>query len=244
MTTDKDDNTVVSLSGSPIYRHSEEKDWEAPQGEQNIEAISQHIETHLGPVDWVFHEIISDAVHIDVHIVPPTEAVPFYRLVTSGMSDLPMQVPEDVDAPRHAELMISLPADWQLNQQAFEDENWYWPVRLLKFLARLPHKYETWLGWGHTIPNGDPAEPYASGTQLNGAIILPSVTVPDAFHQLRIDDKEVTFYAVVPLYAEEMQLKLHSGLEALIERLDQAGIEDVIDPQRRSAVRKRLFGLF
>ena len=29
----------------------------------------------------------------------------------------------------------------------------FWPIQMLKFLARFPHEYKTWLGWGHTIPN-------------------------------------------------------------------------------------------
>jgi hypothetical protein len=97
---------------------------------------------------------------------------------------------------------------------------------------------------GHTVPNGDPAEPYASDTTLCGAIILPSVTVPNQFHQLRIDkEKEIVFYSVVPLYKEEMQLKLNMGADKLLDRFVQAGINDIVNPQRRNVAKKR-FGLF
>lgn len=86
---DKPKAGVVSLSGQPIYQHGEPTPWAPPAGEENVEEISAHIERHLGPVDSVYHEILSDTVHIDVHIVKPTESFPFHRLVTSGMSDLP-----------------------------------------------------------------------------------------------------------------------------------------------------------
>lgn len=77
-----------------------------------------------------------------------------------------------------------------------------------------------------------------------GAIILPSVAVPDEFHQLRIDDdKEIVFYAFVPLYEEEMQLKLNAGTEKLLDRFDQADVSDIVDPKRRNVAKKR-FGLF
>lgn len=36
---------------------------------ENIDAISNHIEKYIGKIDCVFHEIISDKVHIDVHWV-------------------------------------------------------------------------------------------------------------------------------------------------------------------------------
>ena len=69
---------VVSLSGSPIYRHGQPSGWEAPAGEEFLEDISAHIEAHLGLVKSVFHEIISDAVHIDVHFIRPTAVYPVH----------------------------------------------------------------------------------------------------------------------------------------------------------------------
>ena len=88
----------VSPGGSPIMVHSRQKDFTPAQGEEHIAAIGAHIERHLGPVSGVFHEIISDLVHIDVHVVPANDHCPYLRLVTSGMSDLPMTVPAEVDA--------------------------------------------------------------------------------------------------------------------------------------------------
>lgn len=236
----------VSPGGSPIMVHSREKDFTPPQGEEHIEAIGAHIERHLGPVSGVFHEIISDLVHIDVHVVPATEQFPYLRLVTSGMSDLPMTVPDEVDAdvPRYMELMVTLPADWPISQDAFEDERNYWPVRLLKGLARLPHEYDTWLGFGHTIPNGHPSEPYAPGVGFDGAIVLPPVTPPEDFAELALEDgKVISFMTIIPLYPEEMELKLKKGAEALLDRFDAKNIQDVIEPGRVNVARKR-FGLF
>lgn len=240
-----DDGKLVSLSGAPIFRYTDgEKEWEAAQGEECIEEISAHIERHIGPVEMVFHEILSDTVHIDVHQVAPTPERPFHTLVTSGMSNLPMAVPEGSGVPRHLELMVTLPADWQLSQEAFQDERWYWPVRLLKFLARFPHKYDTWLGWGHTIPNGDPATPYADNTGLCGAIVLPSVSVPGEFHELRIDPgKTIHFMSLVPLYEDEMNFKLRKGSDELLDRFDRHRISDIIAIDRKNVCRKR-FGFF
>lgn len=236
------DNNVVSMAGQPIYRHGEPTEWKPPQGEECIEEISRHIEKHLGKVETVFHEILSDTVHIDVHWVKPNEKYPFVRLVTSGMSDLPMSTPTGYNTPKYMELMISLPAQWQIDEESFKDESWYWPVRLLKVLARLPHKHNTWLGIGHTVPNGDPPEPYATNTALCGSIVLPSVSVPDGFHKLSIsEEKEITFYSVVPLYVEEMNLKLRKGTNELLKLFDKKDIDDIVNIKRVD-VTKKLFG--
>ncbi|MCW0455446.1 suppressor of fused domain protein [Xanthomonas sacchari] len=238
------EDTQISPGGSPILHHRAEKPFALASGESCLEQIGAHIERHLGSVAGVLHEIISDTVHLDVHVVPATDEVPYLRLVTSGMSDLPMAVPEGVGAPRFMELMLTLPPDWPITQDDFQDERHYWPLRLLKTLARLPHKYDTWLGFGHTVPNGHPAEPYAPGIGFDGAIVLPPVSTPEAFGELVVDaDKTIVFMTLVPLYPEEMALKLKKGAEALMDRFDAKGLQDVIDPARPNVARKR-FGLF
>lgn len=240
----KEDN-LVSLSGAPIYRYTDgEKEWESPHGEECIEEISNHIETHIGEVELVLHELISDTVHIDIHYVKPTKERPFHILITSGMSDLPMNVPEEAGMTKYMELMITLPESWHVDEESFKDERWYWPIRQLKYLARFPHKYDTWLGFGHTIPNGDPAESFAENTKLSGVILLPPLYVPDEFTRLYISqDKIIEFFSIVPLYSEEMNLKLAKGSDALLDKLDEINAWELIDVNRKNVAKKR-FGVF
>lgn len=224
-----------SESGTPIFRHARRRKKFTPAvGDgRSIEAISGHIEEHLGPVAGVFHERVSDLVRIDVHMVGPGEERPYHTLVTSGMSDLPMTVPEGAEEWRHAELLLSLPASWPLTQEAFEDERNYWPVRWLKVLARMPHEFNTWLGWGHTVPNGDPARPFAPGTELCCALLVRPLLVPDDFAQLDMPNgRTVHFHALVPLYREEMEFKLKYGTDALLERFAEAEVNELLDVRR------------
>lgn len=244
MGTETKNANVVSMAGDPIFHHDEPAPFQPPMGELCLEQIAAHIEQHVGPIETVFHELVSDAVHIDVHILKPTSESPYCRLITSGMSDLPMTTPEGLDVPSFAELMITLPADWRIDQDSFRSEEWYWPVRLVKSLALLPHKYATWLGLGHTMPNGDPAEPFAPNTRLCGAILVPPLTTQDEFDTLVIDEeKTIQIYSVVPIYQAEMDLKLRKGSQALLERLDAKGITDIVDIDRIDVARKR-FGFF
>ena len=205
-----------SKSGAPIYRHEHrERDIDIAAGDsENIEAISDHIEKHIGPVANVFHEMISDLVHIDVHIVEPTEARNCYTLVTSGMSDIAMSAPEEYGACCYSELMICLPPDWPMGEEAWKNEENYWPVRLLKVLSRFPHEYQTWLWAMHTIPNGNPPMPFAGNTSMTGTILMPPLTASEEFYRLPINDqKTIFFHALIPLYEEEMNLKLQNGAE-------------------------------
>src|SRR5262249_15324760 len=112
----------------------------------------------------------------------------------------------------------------------------YWPVRLLKQLARLPHEYSTFLWYGHTIPNGEPAQPYADDTAFCCALIAPSATLSAEAQRFETPDgRSVWIFSIVPIYADEMELKLREGTTALTERLAARGVSDIVAPGRPSS---------
>jgi hypothetical protein len=234
----------MSEAGQPIFRHqARERDFEfATSDGQAAEAICAHVETHLGPIDVVFHELISDLVHIDVHQIKPTPSRNFWTLITTGMSDRPMTVPDGVDDARFAELMICLPPSWKVSDEAFKDEANYWPVGTLKRLSRLPHEYQTWLAAGHTIPNGDPPEPYAPRAEFCCALIANPLTTPAEFDQVEVaPGKVVRFLSVIPLYLEEVDLKLKKGSDELMKRLEKQGVNEVLKPGRKNVARRSIW---
>ncbi len=226
-----------SESGAPIFHHkARERGFELAHGdEETIEKIGAHIETHVGRIASVYHELMSDLVHIDVYMIEPTEERNFFTLVTSGMSDKPMAAPEGYEDCGHTELVICLPPHWSMTQEAFQDDANYWPIRWLKLLARLPHEYKTWLYASHTVPNGDPALPFAPNTKLCCALLLRPTLFDDAFKTLELSaEKRIEFLSVVPLYRGEMELKLDEGLDALLELLDDAGVTELLDIKREN----------
>ncbi|WP_446214993.1 suppressor of fused domain protein [Micromonospora sp. IBHARD004] len=230
----------AGLRGSGVLRHAaRERGWEpAGAGDPDTaEAIERHIEHHFGPIAFVWHELASDLVHVDVHVVAPTPARPFHTLVTSGMSDLPMAVPPAAGVSPYAELMLCLPPDWPLTAEAFRDDSAYWPIRLLKTVARLPHEYHTWIGEWHSVPNGDPAEPYAPDTPFVGVAVTPMLRcAPDARVVTTGAGKEISLLALVPLHPAEVRLKLAEGTDALLEAFDRVAVSELFDPARPSSV--------
>ena len=235
-----------SESGAPIHRYksSDKNKFSGASGNSSMEEIANHIEEHIGEIHQVFHELISDQVHIDIYWVKPTKEKPFHTLVTSGMSDKAMNTPDGIEDADFAELSICLPEEWKISEKDFRDEKNYWPLRWLKILARFPHEYNTWLGFGHTIPNGDPAEPFAPNTKLNTLLLLPSVVLGDEFIQLDLGNKKIQFFSLIPLYTKEVQLKMKAGVEALFEGFDKYGINDILVVDRPNTAKKKFLGLF
>lgn len=208
----------------------------------NAQLIAAHIERHLGPISGVYHEEVSDQVPLEVYFVAPSAEFPFYALVTAGMSDQPMRTPPETSpeqAPPYAELCLLLPSTWPLPtdpaamQQAFRDEATYWPIRWLLRLARLPHAHHTWLGFGHTVPNGAAAAPFAANTRLGCLLLLTAISLPEEFQTLEISPaKTIQFYTLYPLYPEEMALKMALGVDALLDRFEEHDSSDVLDLAR------------
>ena len=217
-----------------VFRHarsSENSQLDAPSA-ANIAAITRHVETFWGPVERVFHEIISDYVHVDILFVGPTRDKPFRTFVTSGMSDRPMKPGEQ---QFYSELVISLPADWPVDDASLKDEQNWWPIRQLKYLARFPHEYDTWLDGGHTVPNGDPPQPFAENTGFCCSLIWIPVLADEGCEQLAISpSKSIHFLSLVPIYRDEMEFALEHSPKDLVHRLSEADVTELLDVHRQS----------
>ena len=197
---------------------------------EEMEAVEEHIRKYFGEIGHVFHELVSPDIHVDICVVPPDGEREYYTLVTMGMGARRMQVPEELAKYRleRAELAIALPPDWRLDEESMKDERWYWPVRLLKVLARLPIQSDTWLGWGHTMDN---QRPFAEDTKLCGAILgEPQNIRKEGFFCHLPGGEEINFYQVIPLHREELEYKLEHNAEALLEKLEEADF--VVHPDR------------
>jgi hypothetical protein len=239
------DKNETSPGGSTVYRYEEQAQtgWRLPAGQGVFaEAVCKHFEALFpGRETVVFHEILSDLVHIDVNIMKPTEKDNFHVIYTTGMSDLPMTLPDSIenkDDLKYAELFMFLPGDWNSggagtisNDMPYED---YWPINLIKFLARFPHEYKTWLAGGHTIPNGADYEPILDGSEMSGTVLLE---LDDNFSPLVTESgNKVRLYMAMPITRAEMEYKLEHGMSALDEKFSEHDLQLVVDMYRKSFV--------
>ena len=202
--------------------------------EDEMSAIEQHIKNTFGEFENVFHELVSPDIHVDICVVPPSDERDYYTLVTMGMGAHRMNVPEELAEYKleRAELAIALPADWKLDQESMKDEKWYWPIRLLKSLARLPINCDSWLGHGHTVEN---REPFADNTKLCTATLIGPQDTEDGSEVCTLPGgEEVNFYQVIPLYEDELDYKLEHDVDALLNKM--RGISFVVNPTRQNAI--------
>jgi len=235
-------------SGQPVYKYDTTPEYQKPNScNSAMEEIVKHFEKHIGTAKNTYHEIVSNFVHIDIHIIPPDGTRDYYTLFTTGMSDLRMSVPDGAEDFKNAELMICLPKSWPVSEKDLKDERNYWPIRWLKMLARFPHEYNTWLGFGHTMPNGDPAKPFNSNTRLC-CMMLSTPTIAeniDEFKRLDVNYyKQINFYSVLPVYKEEMNFKLDNSAEDLIVKFKENNINEILNLDRINVCERRKRFLF
>ena len=201
--------------------------------DEELDALEAHIEEHFGTFDRVIHEVVSPDIHVDLAVIEPTEERDYYTICTMGMGAHPMNVPYNMRGHGldRAELFMTLPRDWNLDS---EDEADYWPLRWLKILARLPIQEDTWLGFGHTVPN---KKPFADNTELSGVILNSAVGFGDEAGECTLPDGTcVTFYRVIPIYEKEMEYKIAYGAKALFDLMEEEDVNHVLDIHRPNLV--------
>ena len=207
---------------------------------KEMDKVSAYIEQQYGESDLVGHEVVSPDIHCDIVIVPPTEEQPYYKLVTMGAGAYKMNIPKELkgDVCDRAEYVIFLPKDWDLEST---DEEFYWPIRMMKKIARLTVNTDDWLGFRHTVNLTGDGSPVAENTKFNSCVLLPSLGKEGQYVEplkLSLFGKKVAFFQIYPLYQEELEFKLDHSFDELIDKIEADGeITDrklIIDIHRKN----------
>jgi hypothetical protein len=177
----------------------------------------------------VSHELIPQVPHIDVYIFRRSlGGKDCYSLVTGGMSDLrmtlPLRAPRDV--PQRVELIF----------YCSEPRDEY--IKIQRWVAHFPHDAKSFLGHGHTMPNGNPPEPFWGSTELDTLFFLPPIVKKDQTlpSELQLEGDPVHFLWMVPLTSAECDFKLRNGFEAMLNLFQRHHHLHVFDPHRKSYV--------
>ena len=204
----------------------EENDKITPQyyySEEEFDLVSDYIDQQFGAYDFVMHEKVSPDIHCDICIVPPTEVQPYYILVTMGAGAYKMKVPKELEsvACGRAEYVIWLPKDWNIRSTKEED---YWPIRMLKQIARYPIQSGEWIGFGDTFQSNEDGSPVAENTRFNSCFLLGALDKKDELVQplqLNNSGKKVEFLQLFPLYPEELDYTYEHSVDELMDKFDE-----------------------
>ena len=226
----------VSPGGSKYIRHGDMK--QSMPGLTEFSTLP-YIETREAAYQQMFgrYAVVYDddfpglVPHIDVYVHEPSVGRDFYTLVTGGMSDLPMSCPTARLRTCRGE-----PRSCFTCRPIRNPSREY--VSFLRTSARFVFDYQTWLTWGHTIPNGDPPKPIFDGSPFVSVLFLFPLFKPDnqLAEQLVLDGDPVSFLWIVPLTHGRTALQNGARNRALQEAFNRARLPFVFNEKRASCL--------
>lgn len=199
----------------------------------HFQAIEKHLDQFFDSKDEivVFDEKESPDFHLDAYWIKPNDFRNYHILLTNGVSTRPLKTPSK-EFSSYIELAILLPKYWNLGNEQWKAESNYWPISLLKGIGRYPHENNTWLGFGHTIPEAE--NETISGTKFTATILLKSKTLPPAFQTIPYENNAIEIFLLFPLYKNELTYKTQKGTDSLIDLFQRNNINDIIDINRKN----------
>lgn len=183
-----------------------------------------------------------------VHDAPFFEGIPLLILdlelrtpvtvvMTNGLSNYQMPVPEKWEDRAFNELYFCLPSYWEWEDLGNPNTNWVFDW--LQKLAAYVVEKETWFGHGHTMPCGKEMKPLSSTMKQNHFFLSDPMLLIDELAPVSVDDKTIRFLSVIPIFKDEMDYKQHKSTFKFVQKMDNAGITEKLDDFRSSVLKRR-----
>ena len=114
-----------------------------------------------------------------------------------------------------------------------EDENYTWVSDTLVNFAYIPFTFYFAYEWGHLENN---FEPFNSKTNLSALVLLYPEMKEENSGLLKLENRNLQFYQIVPLYDEEYNFALRNGMKNLLLLDVEKKINYVVDMQREKVL--------
>ncbi|QDZ80139.1 suppressor of fused domain protein [Priestia megaterium] len=225
----KGHNEILAYLYSKSENEMNKLEWE------NNNSIFNYVENKIGEVSFTLSEIVSiSRVEIDVHVIMPTEERNAITLFTTGMSTLPMAEGKVEEELQYAELIMTLPPNWPINEEALKKEENNWPLGWIRQIAHLSHMYEGWIDEGIIIPNEEPPQPFANNTKMSSLLIMR----PCGENLQLIDEGKgvINLYQLIPLHETERQIAIEKGSDYIVKQLKRSDQAPYFENINRSSV--------
>lgn len=162
---------------------------------------------------------------------------PVNVIVTNGLRNYKMPVPEKLKGREYNEIYFCLPSYWEWDDLENPKRNWVynWIQRLAKFVVDK----ETWFGNGHTMPCGKEMTELSETMKQNHFFLSDPILLTEELEPIMIGEREVHFLAIIPIFADEMDYKQGKGTFKLSQKLAQAGVTEKLDDFRSSVLKSK-----
>jgi hypothetical protein len=171
-------------------------------------------------------------LHVKIPIKNPVSV-----LMTNGLSNYSMPVPEKWKGRECNEIFFCLPSYWDLDDRENPNMNWVFP-----WIQRLTHyvqEKKTWFGPGHTLPCGKPFQALSSTMKSNHLLLTDPLLLSHELVPIRMENRTIYFLAIVPIFEDEMDYKQGKGTFKLLTKLQGHGITEKLDDFRKTSLKSK-----
>ncbi|MCH2224267.1 MAG: suppressor of fused domain protein [Crocinitomicaceae bacterium] len=158
-------------------------------------------------------------------------------LMTNGLSDYRMNVPEALEGLEYNELYFCLPSYWEWEDRSNPKMNWVfeWIQRLADYVV----KNESWFGHGHTMPCGAEMKPLSETMKQNHLFLSKPMLLENELAPINVNGKTIQFLAIVPIFSDEMDYKQGKGTFKLMQKFTNKGVTEKLDDFRSTVLKSR-----
>lgn len=158
-------------------------------------------------------------------------------LVTNGLSEYLMPVPEKLAENEYNEIYFCLPSYWDVKDS--ENPNMNWVFEWIQRIAKYVVEKKTWLGNGHTMPCGSEMKSLSPTMLENHFFFSNPVLLENELLPIEIAGKRIHFLAIIPIFGEEMDYKQGKGTFKFQQKLRTHGVTEKLDDYRGSTLKSK-----
>jgi hypothetical protein len=158
-------------------------------------------------------------------------------LITNGLSEYKMPVPEKVVGREFNEIYFCLPTYWDIRDIQNPNMNWVFPW--IQRLAKHVVAKNTWFGPGHTIPCGNPFVSLSPTMRQNHFFLTDPLVLEQELTPIVLEDKVIYPLGILPIFEDEMDYKQGKGTLKLLQKLSNQGITEKLDDFRSSCLKNK-----
>lgn len=162
---------------------------------------------------------------------------PVTVIMTNGLSNYRMPVPEKLAGREYNELYFCLPSYWEWEDLENPRMNWIFPW--IQRLAAYVQRQQSWFGHGHTMPCGKEMAALSETMLQNHFFLSDPILLQEELSPVELPDKTVHFLSIIPIFSDEMDYKQGQGTLKLFQKLQQHGITEMLDDYRRTVLKSK-----
>ncbi len=158
---------------------------------------------------------------------------PVTLIMTDGLSQKKMKLPEQSNEFDQIELYWALPEYWDLSDLSNPNTNWifHWLNKLVRHLLDK----DVWFGHGHTFKT----QSLSPTMKQEFLMLMRPLIVDDVLSKVHEAVQSIGFLSIVPLFKAEFDFKQQKGTSSLVTKMTEDGVSEILDDYRESLLKKR-----